>query len=96
VEEKIKKWQEEIKNLLEKQKEMNRKYNEKIKELQRKISAGKEQIRNEENVLIVKTVREIYGDVTVNSIEDFRSRMRKMKEDGWAEKEKFSGDVYGQ
>lgn len=73
--EKISQWQEEIKTIAAKQKEMNRKYNERIRALKKKISDAEAQILKEENQWIARTVREAYGDLTPEILEMFRRKM---------------------
>ena len=75
---KIEQWQKELEKINEKQKEMNQKYNEQTKNLQEKIREGKRVIQLQENQMIADVVREIYGDVTSENLEQFKNQMRSM------------------
>ena len=76
LEDKIRKWEEEIARSLERQKEMNAKYNENMRELRKKIETTRQQIREENNELIAEAVRTIYGEVTAENIESFKRSMQ--------------------
>lgn len=76
--EKINKIDEEIKIISQKRKDYNRKADEKIKMLQGKIVELQQQQTAKENKMIVEAVRDIYGDVTEETIEMFRESMREI------------------
>ena len=78
VEDKIDKWEEEIETITEKQREMIEKNNARIRMLRKKIEEAKQVIRLENNRLIAEAVREIYGEVSAEGLEDFKKRMRQM------------------
>lgn len=88
MEERIRKWEEEIARIVEKQKEMNQKSSERIRELRKKIQEMEQAITLENNRLIAEAVREVYGDIDKNKIEDFRKKMEALlAEAGQSEKE---------
>ena len=78
LEEKIKKWEEEIEKILIQQKEANNKYNERVRELRKKIETAKHQMTLENNQLIADVVRTIYGEVTQENIESFKRQMQSI------------------
>ena len=78
MEEKIKKWEEEIEKILNQQKEANNKYNERVRELRKKIETAKHQMTLENNQLIADVVRTIYGEVTQENIEAFKRQMQSI------------------
>lgn len=78
MEEKIKKWEEEIEKILIQQKEANNKYNERVRELRKKIETAKHQMTLENNQLIADVVRSIYGEVTQENIEAFKRQMQSI------------------
>lgn len=78
MEEKIKKWEEEIEKILNQQKEANNKYNERVRELRKKIETAKHQVTLENNQLIADVVRSIYGEVTQENIEAFKRQMQSI------------------
>ena len=78
MEEKIKKWEEEIEKILNQQKEANNKYNERVRELRKKIETAKHQVTLENNQLIADVVRSIYGEVTQDNIEAFKRQMQSI------------------
>lgn len=78
MEEKIKKWEEEIEKILNQQKEANNKYNERVRELRKKIETTKHQVTLENNQLIADVVRSIYGEVTQENIEAFKRQMQSI------------------
>lgn len=78
MEEKIKKWEEEIEKILIQQKEANNKYNERVRELRKKIETAKHQMTLENNQLIADVVRAIYGEVTQENIESFKRQMQSI------------------
>lgn len=94
--EKIRKWNEEIETISKKQKEMARRNNERIRELQKKIQDANEKLLLEENQKIADTVREIYGDMTPEKLEDLKNKMKQLQgnempteEEGWPEHPDF-------
>ena len=78
MEEKIKKWEEEIEKILNQQKEANNKYNERVRELRKKIETAKHQVTLENNQLIADVVRSIYGEVTQENIDAFKRQMQSI------------------
>lgn len=81
MEEKIKKWEKEIGKILERQKEMNAKSNERIRELRKKIQEAEQQAVQENNQLIADAVREIYGEVSRDSLETFKRKIQLLQEE---------------
>lgn len=80
--EKIQKWEEEIEGILERQKEMNAKYNNTVRELRKKIQEAERELTLKNNELIAETVRAIYGEVNEENLESFRRLMISMKGQG--------------
>lgn len=78
MEEKIKKWEEEIEKILNQQREANNKYNERVRELRKKIETAKNQLTLENNQMIADVVRSIYGEVTQENIEAFKRQMQSI------------------
>ena len=72
MEERIRKWQEEIERITIRQKEMNQSYNEKIRELKRKIEEAREQIKMEQDQQIARMVRGAYGQNTPEALEELK------------------------
>ena len=72
MEERIRKWQEEIERITIRQKEMNQSYNEKIRELKRKIEEAREQIKMEQDQQIARMVRGAYGQITPEALEELK------------------------
>ena len=72
MEERIRKWQEEIERITIRQKEMNQSYNEKIRELKRKIEEAREQIKMEQDQQIARMVRGAYGQITLEALEELK------------------------
>lgn len=79
MEEKIKKWEEEIEQIAERQKEMNAKSNERIRELRRKIQAAQVIVEQENNQLIAAVVREVYGEVNRENLEMFKRNIQALQ-----------------
>lgn len=79
VKEKIKKWEEEIERIAEKQKEMNTKSNERIRELRKKIQETEQLLRLENNQMIADAVREIYGEVDGEALEAFKRKIQSLQ-----------------
>ena len=88
--EKIKKWQEEIERITERQKEMNQRSAKQIGQLRKKIQEAELLILREENQMIANAVRETYGEVTPESLEKFKKTMK-----GWMDEapEPGQGDI---
>lgn len=80
--EKIKKWEEEIEKIAEKQKEMNAKSGERIRELRRKIQEAEQILLMENNQMIAKAVREVYGEVNEETLETFKRQMQAIRGEG--------------
>lgn len=80
--EKIKKWEEEIEKIAEKQKEMNVKSGERIRELRKKIQEAEQILLMENNQMIAKAVREVYGEVNEETLETFKRQMQAMRNEG--------------
>lgn len=93
MKEKIKKWEDEIAQLIEKQKEMNEKYNSGIRDRRKKIQEAQETLRLENDRIIGDVVREIYGEVDKDTIVSFRALMLQMK--GNRKQEEGSGAAPG-
>lgn len=91
MQEKIKQWEEEIEKIAEKQKEMNQKSSERIRELRRKIQEAEQVLLQENNRLIAEAVREIYGNVSTESLEAFKLQIKKLKEEGNDPKQETAG-----
>ena len=81
MEEKVKKWEEEIEKITEQQKEMNEKYNDRIRSLRKKIQEANAVIRQENNLMIADAVREIYGEVNRETLETFKQKMKSLREE---------------
>lgn len=81
MKEKIKKWEEEIEKIAEKQKEMNLKSNERIRELRKKIQEAEQMMLLENNQMIAEAVREIYGEVNEETLEIFKLQMQAMRDE---------------
>lgn len=79
VEDKIQKWEEEIERIAEKQKEMNSKYSERIRELRKKIQEEEQVRMQENNKMIAEAVREIYGEVNRETLEDFKEKIKSLQ-----------------
>lgn len=79
MKEQIKKWEAEIETTLEKQKEMNEKYNGRIRGLRKKIEEAEQHILQENNRMIAEAVREIYGEVDQESLEDFKQKIKMLR-----------------
>ena len=79
MKEKIKKWEEEIEKTAEKQKEMNAKSSERIRELRKKIQEAEQALLMENNQMIAKAVREVYGEVSEETLEAFKRQMQAIK-----------------
>lgn len=78
MQEKIRKWEEEILRITEKKEVMIRKYNEDIRSLRKKIEEAEQQLVLENNQMIAETVRAIYGEVTRENLEAFKRLMASM------------------
>lgn len=78
MQEKIRKWEEEILRITEKKDIMIRKYNEDIRSLRKKIEEAEQQMALENNQMIAETVRAIYGEVTRENLEAFKRLMASM------------------
>ncbi len=81
VEDKIKKWEEEIERIAEKQKEMNAKSNERIRELRKKIQEEKVILARENDQMIAAAVREVYGEVSRETLEIFKRKIQELQLD---------------
>lgn len=79
MEEKIKKWEEEIERIAEKQKEMNAKSNERIRELRKKIQEEQVILARENNQMIADAVREVYGEVNRETLEIFKRKIQELQ-----------------
>lgn len=79
MKEQIKKWEAEIETTLEKQKEMNEKYNGRIRGLRKKIEEAEQHMLLENNRMIAEAVREIYGEVDQESLEDFKQKIKMLQ-----------------
>lgn len=79
LKEKIKKWEEEIEKIAERQKEMNQKSNERIRELRKKIQETEQIMAQENNQMIANAVREIYGEVTPETLEAFKQKIKSLR-----------------
>jgi len=80
VKEKIKKWEEEIDKIAEKQKEMNAKSGERIRELRKKIQEAEQTLLVENNQMIAKAVREVYSEVNEETLEIFKQQMQTIRD----------------
>ena len=81
IEKKMEKWNLELQEIKEKQKELNRKYNEKIEELQKNMKDAKKQILLQNNEMIARIVRENYGEIDFDTVESFREKMKQLKQE---------------
>lgn len=86
MEEKIKKWKEEIEKVTRHQNEVNQKCNEKIRDLKKKIAEGEEWICKEQDRQVAQLVRQAYGKITPETLEELKLLMeiggQKNGEDG--------------
>lgn len=79
MEEKIKKWEQEIERIAERQKEMNAKSNEQIRELRKKIQEAQVIVARENNQMIADVVREVYGEVSRENLETFKRKIQELQ-----------------
>lgn len=79
MEEKIKKWEQEIERIAERQKEMNAKSNEQIRELRKKIQEAQVIVARENNQMIADVVREVYGEVSRENLEMFKRKIQGLQ-----------------
>lgn len=77
--EKIKKWEEEIEDISRRQKELVLKSNARIRELRKKIQEAEEELLLENNRMIAAAVREIFGEVTGENLEEVKEYFKLMK-----------------
>lgn len=77
--EKIKKWEEEIEDILRRQKELVLKSNARIRELRKKIQETEEELLSENNRMIATAVREIFGEVTGENLGEVKEYLKLMK-----------------
>ena len=76
---KIEKWEEEIRILTERQREMNKSYTERIKEYRKKIEQEEQRLLLENNQMLADAVREIFGDVSDPAkIEELKQKLRSL------------------
>lgn len=91
MEDKIQKWEEEIKRIAEKQKEMNAKSNERIRELRKKIQEEQVILARENNQMIADAVREVYGEVNRETLEVFKRKIQELQlENGQEQSQKMT------
>lgn len=81
MKEKIRKWEDEIAQIVNKQREMTQKYNDRIRELRKKIQQAQAEQELATNQRIAETVREIYGDVDDETIAVLKEQLIRMKEE---------------
>lgn len=79
MEEKIKKWEEEIERIAERQREMNARSNEQIRELRKKIQEAQVIVTRENNRMIADVVREVYGEVSRENLEAFKRTIQELQ-----------------
>lgn len=79
MEEKIRKWEQEIERIAERQKEMNAKSNEQIRELRKKIQEAQVIVARENNQMIADVVREVYGEVSRENLETFKRKIQELQ-----------------
>lgn len=79
MEEKIRKWEQEIERIAERQKEMNTKSNEQIRELRKKIQEAQVIVARENNQMIADVVREVYGEVSRENLETFKRKIQELQ-----------------
>lgn len=79
LEEKIKKWEEEIERIAERQREMNARSNEQIRELRKKIQEAQVIVTRENNRMIADVVREVYGEVNRENLEAFKRTIQELQ-----------------
>lgn len=79
MEEKIKKWEEEIERIAEQQREMNAKSNEQIRKLRKKIQEAQVIVTRENNRMIADVVREVYGEVNRENVEAFKRTIQELQ-----------------
>lgn len=78
MQKKIEQWQKELEKIAEKQKEMNHKYNEQTKNLQEKIREGKRVIQLQENQMIADVIRDVFGEIHSENLEQLKMRLEHM------------------
>lgn len=78
MQKKIEQWQKELEKIAEKQKEMNQKYNEQTKNLQEKIREGKRVIQLQENQMIADMIRDVFGDIHSENLEQLKRQLEHM------------------
>ncbi len=81
MKEKIRKWEDEIAQIVNKQREMTQKNNDRIRELRKKIQQAQAEQELATNQRIAETVREIYGDVDDETIAVLKEQLIRMKEE---------------
>ncbi len=78
MKEQIKKWEDEIEKITERQKEMIERNNVRIRELRKKIQNAEQEMLLENNQLIADTVRDIYGEVSKENLDAFKQLIASM------------------
>ena len=78
MKEKIRKWEEEIEKIAERQQEMVERNNARIRELRKKIQAAEQQMALENNQMIADAVHDIYGEVSMENLAAFKELMASM------------------
>ena len=76
--EKIKEWEQEIEKIKESERSMIENNKKRIQSLKKKIDDAKILEEREHNRMIASIVKEFYGDVTVENIEQFKERMKSL------------------
>lgn len=72
MEDKIRKWQEELERVQQIKKELNTIFDKEIKDLKQKIADGQDQLKKEQDQRAAQMVRDTYGDLTPEALEKLR------------------------
>lgn len=72
MEDKIRKWQEELERVQQLKKELNTIFDKEIKDLKQKIADGQEQVKKEQDQRAAQMVRDTYGDLTPEALGKLR------------------------
>ncbi len=72
MDEKIRKWQDELERVQQLKKELNAIFDKEIKDLKQKITDGQEQVKKEQDRRAAQMVRETYGELTAETLGKLR------------------------
>ena len=74
------KWKKEIGQILEQQRDYDRKCAERIRVIKKKIAEEEKRLKVENNELIANAVRKILGDVTPENVALFKEKIQLISE----------------